>query len=255
MRLTLPIYNARGLEAATGPLAQHIPPDVTFMLVSGNMNKPLDVAWVNRSAERLETHFPRSTLLAATAGLEHIRSLAAHVSPPVGGVVYIYEPNFSNAPEFTWTFADTLRHFATVRALAHARNLSALGKPTGRPLYQRYLFKHGWDYASLGAEVDALFVQTQTYCKKDPAVFTEALERLVEQRRVLEARHPISVQISLDPASRNGVTAEAGAACLQRVSEHMRKGDLDGLLLWWSPRYPGEVATCLERLTGFEREA
>ena len=252
MKLVLPIYNSKGLGVVLESLAHRLPPHVTFMLVSGNMDKPLDLAWVERSAETLKARFPSSALLAATAGLGHIQSLTAQVSAPLEGVVYIYEPNFSNEPEFTWGFADTLHHFAAVRELTHAKNLHAICKPTGRPLYQNYLFKHGWDYALLGAEVDELFVQTQTYCKKDPAVFAGALGRLIAQRQKAEQRTPVSVQISLDPASRNGVTAHAGEACLRCVGEHLTKGELDGLLLWWSPRYPEEVAACLEKLTAGE---
>ena len=248
MKVILPIYNARGLRIVMEPLAPHIPPHTTFMLVSGNVDKPLDTAWVNRSAITLKARFPQSAVVSATAGLEHMRGLTAHVTPPVEGVVYIYEPNFSNEPEFTWTFADTLRHFAAVRELARSRGLRSIGKPTGRPLFQSYLFKHGWDYAALGAEVDELFVQTQTYCKKDPAVFEGALGRLAGQRSAAGQRLPISVQLSLDPASPNGVTAEAGAACVQCVKEHALKGEVAGLMLWWSPRYPEEVAKCLKML-------
>ncbi len=247
MKVILPIYNARGLGIVQ-ELAPHIPAYTTFMLVSGNVDKPLDTAWVNRSAIALKEQFPQSTVVSATAGLGHMRNLTARVTSPVEGVVYIYEPNFSNEPEFTWTFADTLRHFAAVRELARSRGLRSIGKPTGRPLFQSYLFKHGWDYAALGAEVDELFVQTQTYCKKDSAVFEGALKRLVEQRRAVGQRSSVSVQLSLDPASPNGVTAEAGAACLRCVKGHALEGEIAGLMLWWSPRYPEEVAKCLEML-------
>ncbi len=214
---------------------------------------------MNRTAEDLKGRFPESTLLAATAGLAHVRTLTERVTPPVRGVVYIYEPNFSNEPEFTWDFAETLKHFAEVRRAAHAADLWAFGKPTGRPLYQSYLYKHGWDYAALGAAVDGLFVQTQTYCKKDPLIFSEALGALVGQYRAasqlaardapqVAAQHPPFAQLSLDPASRNGARADDVSACVASAAEHVAVGALAGLLLWWSPRYPEEVARCLEQL-------
>ena len=266
MKIVLPLYNARGHKVLVEHLAHLLPRDVTFLLVSGNMDKPLDVVWVDRTAGDLKARFPESTLLAATAGLDHVRSLTEHALPPVKGVVYIYEPNFGNEPEFTWTFADTLAHFAEVRRLAHARDLWAFGKPTGRPLYQAYLYKHGWDYAALGAAVDGLFVQTQTYCKKDPTVFGEALGALVGQYRAgsrlasreasqVAAQYPPFVQVSLDPASRNGARADEVSACVARAAEHATAGALAGLLLWWSPRYPEEVARCLAQLSALRGSA
>ena len=252
MKVIVPIYNTQGFNQTVNTLAQLAPSNTTFMLVSGNMDKALDVTWVNRTAKDLKGRFPLSTVVIATAGLAHVRILTAQVTSPVEGVVYIYEPNFANEPEFTWDFEATLESFATVRSLAHANNLRAIGKPTGRPLYQKYLYKHRWDYAALSMEVDELFVQTQTYCKKGSIVFAGALERLVTQlatrRQSAEPPSPVSVQISVDPASPNGVGAESSRACLESVSGYVRKGELAGVMVWWSPRFVTEAAACLEML-------
>ena len=249
MKVIIPIYNTQGFNQTVNTLAQLAPSTTTFMLVSGNMDKALDIPWVERTAKDLKGRFPSCTVVAATAGLAHARLLSTHVASPIEGVVYIYEPNFANEPEFTWDFGATLESFATVKRLAHANNLRAIGKPTGRPLYQKYLYKHGWDYAALSAEVDELFVQTQTYCKKGSVAFAGALERLVSQLATRQgAKSPVSVQISVDPASRNGVDAASSRACLESVAEHTRKGELAGVMVWWSPRYTGEAAACLETL-------
>ena len=248
MKVIIPIYNTKGLKILEG-LTEQITLNTTFMLVSGNVDKALDVAWVNQTAAILKERYPKSTLLAATAGLEHVRALTVNVTSPVEGVVYIYEPNFSNEPEFTWDFAATLDHFATVKRLAHANNLKAIGKPTGRPLYQAYLAKHGWDYAALGAEMDELFVQTQTYCKKGETVFSGAIGKLLGQYKKFGHPSPVSIQISVDPSSPNGVSAKDASACLQSIADYARKGELSGVMLWWSPRYPEEVTASLASLS------
>ena len=247
MNVIIPIYNTKGLKILEGLAG--LPVNTTFMLVSGNVDKALDVDWVNQTATILKERYPKSTLFAATAGLEHMRALTANVTSPIEGVVYIYEPNFSNEPEFTWDFAATLEHFARVKKMAYANNLRAIGKPTGRPLYQAYLAKHGWDYAVLGAAVDELFVQTQTYCKKGETVFAGAVETLLKQCKKAGHRSPVSIQISVDPSSPNGVTAKDAGACLQNIADYARKGELSGVMLWWSPRYPEEVTASLASLS------
>lgn len=238
MRLTFPVYNPQGLAALCGPLSPYVRPDDTVMLVSGNVDKALSVPWLGASLGTVRPHFPQVRTVAATAGREHLGVLAAS-GLPVDGLVYIYEPGFANVPEFSWEAAATERALEDAAARAHAGGYPLVFKPTGRPLLQRPLARHGWDYGRLAARCDALFVQTQTYC---PAgTFADALAKLAHACAAhLETTY---VQVTVDAGARNGVPPAQAAACLRSAAQPFA-----GATLWWSPRFVVEARRCLELL-------
>ena len=242
MKLNLPLYNdagLRALESLAPPLGLHD----SLMLVSGNVDRPLDLGFLARARQQLGRRYPKTPVLVATAGLAHLEALArANVQADVqaAGLVYIYEPGFANVPEFSWDFGVTLRNLEKAVATAHDAGLRAVFKPTGRALLQRALQPHGWHYGVFAKRADALFVQTQTYCQNGS--FAEAAEKLAGACAPhLETTY---VQLTLDLAARNGVSPAAARACL---SEAERRG-FGGVTAWWSPRFSGEAAAFVETL-------
>ncbi len=242
MKLNLPIYNDAGLRTLE-TLAPPLGPDDSLMLVSGNIDKPLDLAFLARARELLGRRYPETPVLVATAGFAHLEALArANVQADVqaAGLVYIYEPGFANVPEFAWDFAATLESLDRAVAAAHGAGLRAMFKPTGRPLLQRALQPHGWHYGAFAERADALFVQTQTYCQG--GTFAEAAAKLAGQCVPYMAK--TYVQLTLDLAARNGVSPAAARDCL---AEAERRG-FGGVTAWWSPRFSEEAAAFLEML-------
>ena len=237
MKLNLPLYNPAGLRELAA-LKPFLTPDDTLMLVSGNVDKPLEPAWLGAAVTQLGADCPQRILLA-TAGLTHLEQLAA-AGLPSAGLVYIYEPGFANVPEFSWDANVTLSNLERAADTVCKRGLMFAFKPTGRPLFQPYLFKHGWDYGRFAGRADLLLTQTQTYCHA--GTFAGAAEKLgLECARELSKTY---VQLTLDPAARNGVSSETAVNCAQTA----QACGFAGITLWWSPRFTGQAVTFLEQL-------
>lgn len=235
MRLNIPVYNDAGLRelAALGPFLR---PDDTLMLVSGNVARPLELGWLKKTLTQLAAKYPQPVLIA-TAGLENLEQLAA-ANLTNAGLVYIYEPGFANVPEFSWAADTTVQNLERAAHLVRAHGSQIAFKPTGRPLFQAYLFKYGWNYGSFAERADLLLVQTQTYCKAG------TFERAAEKLRQGCAHHLAKtyVQLTLDPAARNGVSPEAAVSCAQTA---MNCG-FAGVTTWWSPRFTDEAVAFLK---------
>lgn len=235
MNVNLPLYNDAGFRALPQLLPWLSSTD-TLMLVSGNVDKPLQLEWLKRSLETLQAQTPQPVLLA-TAGLEHLGQLA-RAQLPAAGLVYIYEPDFANVPEFSWDAAATLANVE--RAAELTGDVPFAFKPTGRPLFQKNLAVHGWHYGAFAALADRLLVQTQTYCLKGN--FADAVTKLrLECAQELGKTY---AQVTLDLAARNGVAPEVAFGCARAVGSH----GLAGITAWWSPRYTAEAARFLELL-------
>ncbi len=235
MKINLPIYNDAGLRELP-QLLPFLEPSDTLMLVSGNVDKPLDIGWLEGTLATLQDNAPQPALLA-TAGLENLQALA-QAQLPASGLVYIYEPDFPNVPEFLWDAAGTLANVERARAITGRVPFGF--KPTGRPLYQKSLEAHGWNYGAFAKRADLLLVQTQTYCKN--GTFTEAVQKLGVQCE--NAQDRTLAQVTLDLNARNGVEAVPGFACARAVSS----SGLAGVTVWWSPRYTDNAAGFLELL-------
>ena len=208
------------------------------MLVSGNVAKPLDLGWLEVALAQLAAEYSQRVLLA-TAGLGHLGELAA-TKLPNAGLVYIYEPGFANVPEFSWDAGTTLKNLERAADLAYTHGSKIAFKPTGRPLFQAYLVKYGWNYGSFAEHAELLLVQTQTYCRA--GTFGGAAEKLgLECAQQLAKTY---VQITLDPAARNGVSPEVAVNCA-RTAE---KCGFAGITAWGSPRFTDRTVTFLQIL-------
>jgi hypothetical protein len=236
VRLTLPVFNDRALTALLELLAPHLRPEDTLMLVSGNADKPLSLPWLSESLQALQALPPRR-LLAATAGHAHLAALAG-AGLEVAGLVYIYEPGFANVPEFSWGAPQTLWALEEAVAIAHEHGYPLVFKPTGRPLLQGDLKRYGWHYGRFAERCEALFVQTQTYCRA--GTFGEALAKLASECAAHLDR--TYVQVTADPAAPNGVPSARALACLRAARAFA------GATLWWSPRAVEAARSCLASL-------
>ncbi len=237
MKLNLPIYNRAGLRELA-ELKPFLRLEDTLMLVSGNVDKTLDLVWLETSLAQLTTEYPQGVLVA-TAGLEHLEQLAA-ATLPNAGLVYIYEPGFANVPEFSWEAGVTVKNLERAADLVHAHESKVAFKPTGRPLFQGYLFKYGWNYGVFAEHADLLLVQTQTYCHA--GTFSGAAEKLgLECAQQLAKTY---VQVTLDPTARNGVSPEAAVNCVQTA----QACGFAGVTAWGSPRFTAQTVTFLKSL-------
>ena len=231
--LVIPVYDEAGLEAVLTLLKPHLSTSDRFMIVSGNTSGAVDTVWVNEAARRLHAAYPSAPLYAATSGLTNVAVAAREVTTLVAAIVYVYEPNFPNQPEFSWDFTATLDRFGEARAHIARGGFQAIGKPTGRPLLQTSLDSYNWNYGALAETVDELFVQTQTYCKESPGEFAAALDTLAKQYGSRAALFPWTPQITIDPGAPNGTTVAQAQACVVKARER----GLSGAVLWWSPTF------------------
>ena len=126
--LVIPIYNEAGLRAALTQFKPQLRSRDRFMLVSGNMDGEVDVPWLNRSALELRTTYPATPIYAATSGLSNVAAASREVATLVEAIVYVYEPNFLNQPEFSWDFDTTLERFDEAEALINQNGFRAVGK-------------------------------------------------------------------------------------------------------------------------------
>ena len=237
MKLNIPLYNDAGLRELTA-LKPFLRPNDTLMLVSGNVAQPLDTGWLGTCLAELAAEYPQRVLVAA-AGVEHLEKLA-EAGLETAGLAYIYEPGFANVPEFSWDAATTLKNLERAAAIVYTHGSNVAFKPTGRPLFQNYLFKYGWNYGSFAERVDLLLVQTQTYCRA--GTFRSAAEKLG-----LECAHQLGktyVQITLDPTARNGVSPETAVKCAQTAEAC----GFAGVTAWGSPRFTEQTVNFLKHL-------
>lgn len=232
IRLVIPVYDKRGLEVAKTEFRPYITKDDIFLVVSGNFNS-LDLAWINEAIATLKRTYPDVPVYIGTGGLRNISLIVEKVTRPYQGLVYIYEPNLSGEPEFTWDPKGTTANFRRAAEVARQRGLAFAVKPTGRTLLQTGLKKYGWDYGALAGTADAVFVQTQTYCKRSTDVFEKAIEKL--QGQFEASGVPVSwvPEISVDPEAPNGVPVSRAVECAQVA----RAKGVTGFLMWWSPEH------------------
>lgn len=240
--LVIPVYNDAGLSHALTTLEPHLRADDRFMIVSGNTTGQIDTAWINEAARALRETYPGAAIYAATSGLDNLARAAQHVAPTVDALVYVYEPNFPNQPEFSWDFETTLARFREARAQARRGGFKLIGKPTGRPLLQPSLQYYAWDYGKLATTADELFIQTQTYCKESSRVFAGALDAVLEQYG--DAAAPWVPQLTIAPEAPNGTSVQQAQACLAEA----RARGISGATLWWSPPFAGRAASFIAAL-------
>lgn len=241
--LVLPIYDD-GLTQALTTLKPHLRREDRFMLVSGNNSGAIDTPWLNRAALELRTAYPHTRLYVATSGLAKFKQAVLHAGELVEAVVYVYEPNFPNQPEFSWAFDETLARFSEASAEARRHGFRAVGKPTGRPLLQSNLANYRWNYGVLAGTVDELLIQTQTYCEDSVEVFTQAIDELATQYQAHGRTPPWFPQVTVDPEAPNGTSVAQARACLTEA----RARGVRGAVLWWSPSSVGRTVAFMQAL-------
>lgn len=216
--------------------------DEAFLLVTGNVDKPLDTAWLQRAATRLRERYPHALLIAGTSGLRHVAELASHPPAGIDAIDYVYEPRQANEPEFSWSLATTEGNLRTAASLVRRHHLLFFAQPTGMPLSVRP-GKPDWNYARLASTAHALIVQTQRYCYRSPAAFDRALTRLRGQFGARPGATSPYVQLTLDPVTPNGVAAPVLERCAATAYAHGLP-----LTLWFSAEQPRPAVAVLRAL-------
>jgi hypothetical protein len=169
-------------------------------------------------------------------------------------ILYGYEPDFSNTPEFSWDFEQTATLFTEVSNTLRGRGFQAGGYPTGRPVLQNTFTgsgwsSYGWHYGQLRKQLDWLIVQTQTYCVDGTSRYAEALDKVgreLSEQGHSRGWHP---QVTIAPSDTN-TNSVSVAQALECTEEAASRG-LPGIMVWWSPRY---VEDMVEYLRSMGRE-
>lgn len=241
--LVIPIYNDRGLKEVKTTLKGQIRQGDTFFVVTGNFNK-LNIDWANKAVKTLRQEFPGIDIVVGVGGLSNLVKIVENIEEPIAGIVYIYEPNLPEGPEFDWKFNVTTTNFEKVAEIAHSKGLRFIGKPSGRPILQRALQKYNWDYSQLGNIADHLFIQTQTYAKKGTNEYENVLDIILEQYSEVGKQVNAFPQVSIDPKAPNGVDVNRAIQCTRIAANK----DFAGMLVWWSPEYSNAMFNYLQKM-------
>jgi hypothetical protein len=219
------------------------------MLTSGNISGSVSVSWVNAASAALKREFPDNPVMLLSSGLDNMNRIADKITGPVDIVLYDYEPNFDNEPEFSWDFAVTTDLFAAVSSVLRPAGFQAGGYPTGRPVLQLTQsilgwVEYGWHYGELRQSMDWLVVQTQTYCKSGVSRYADALDRV--DRDMAEIGHKGNwypqVTFAAPETNVNSVTVQKALQCTE---EAVSRG-LPGIVAWWSPQYVDDMVKYLK---------
>ncbi|MBI2098489.1 MAG: hypothetical protein HYT49_02395 [Candidatus Wildermuthbacteria bacterium] len=246
--LAIPLFSDSGIREVRIRLSQYVCPGDAFILVSGNQDGEADTDWLNKNAQTLALEFPYVRILAATSGLMNVEKVSREANELIDTVVYVYEPNFPNVPEFTWEFEPTLFWARIGARIAHSYRKEFWFKPTGRPLLQPPLQQYGWDYGALATLVDGLIVQTQGYCKNEAylVLYREAMQKLRQQYVDAGAESVVFPQVTVGKFLRNAVDADRAAECAG-IAQDEAYG-YSGIMLWWEIANTEEMAAFLEKM-------
>src|SRR4030067_204289 len=212
-RLIIPMYNDTMVNYIETSFKPYVRGEDILMVGSGGTGV-LNMIWVNNTVSRLQTAFPSNQIIGLTSGLANVATMSAQISDSVRTIVYNYEPNFTNIPEFNWDLPTTLQNIDQAADAIRNSGRKASTSPTGRPLLQEALQQYLWDYGVIGQHMDSQIVQTQTYCKQsmsNPTRFQEAINRLLSQYN--GSTQNWSPQISVSSLNVNGVSAQQGYDC------------------------------------------
>jgi hypothetical protein len=239
--LLFPVFNQDGVDALLSDVAPKIEPGDTVIVVTGNNDNELDTAWLRESVKRIHAALPGVKVYAMTSGLDHVRRIRYSGITGIDGIVYDYENNFPNEPEFSYDFETTKANAAEFSNIMQGSGMKSVLLPTGLPLARDWAQKYGWDYATLGSHVDMQIIQTQTYCKSSVSEFDSAISRAVSQysSRGTGMWMP---QVTSDMSSPNGVPPQAAAECLQTAVD----AGHNSIMVWWSPYRTSEVLQFLD---------
>ena len=135
----------------------------------------------------MHRELPENPIFVLTSGSANISTASTEITAPVSTVLYGYEPNMPNEPEFGWNFASTAELVQEEASVLRLNGMGAGLYPTGRPVLQKYQtddetwVPYDWDYGLLRSETDEMLVQTQTYCAHGLSQFSSALSKLSQQ--------------------------------------------------------------------------
>jgi hypothetical protein len=221
MRAVLPVTNADTMQALIDN-PRLLRPDDWVTVNSGGVDRIADPAGVQARAERLAEVFPQNRFYAFTSGLANVRKLAEAIRPPLAGILYDYEPNYPNEPEFSFDLRETFKALTDATTVAHSRGLRLVAYLSGQGLFNP---NHQWDYGAFRPYADEIFVQTQSSLRHQR--WPAAVERLLHDFG-FQLPH---VQVTICPGLPNTVDVDTARAAW---SDAERRG-FPGCVVWWVP--------------------
>lgn len=248
--VAVPIYGSETLDLVRTTLRPQIRPNDALVLCSGNGSGTIDTTWVNGAAAALHREFPQNPIYVLTTGSANLSLAASDITAPVNAVLYGYEPNLQNEPEFSWSTSTTLSLIQQAVSNLHQNGLGAAIYPTGRPVLQKYQASDGtwvpydWDYGQLRSETDEVLVQTQTYCAKGLSRFSKAVDKIDQQMQSHGLAGKWYGQVTIAPGNTNTVTLAQAEACTAKAAS----SSVAGLVVWWSPQHAGDFESYLSYL-------
>lgn len=226
--LAINIYDDSQLRYVINNAAPYFRPHDMFVLVSGNNDTSLTMSWLNSSAAILKQYFPKDKVYAYTAGLENVATIARKSTRSITGVVYGYEPEMANEPEFSWSFPKALNNMHAAARSVERYGKKAATAPTGRPLLESDLQRYGWNYGRVSKSMDTTIVQTQTWAAKGRSTLAHAL-RLLQQEYAgtTESWMP---QLTVDSTDTNGISPHTAYS----DTRMMETDKMQYVSIWWS---------------------
>ncbi len=241
--IMFPVYNRDGLDALLADLRSSVQPGDEIVIVTGNNANPLDLGWLAFAIGQVHAHFPSSPVLAMTAGIANVVAIRdSGAVDGLSGIIYDYENNFANEPEFAFSFETTLGNLDAFHHALEGAGLESVVLVTGPPLMREWAAKWEWDYGLVGQRTDRTIIQSQTYCLTSADEFERAAVKAGTQFADADIGSTAwTPQVTVDPNSPNGVSPKQAAECNDRSSELGHKN----LFLWWSPSFTDETVEFL----------
>lgn len=246
----IPIYGDSALDLVRTTLRPQIRSNDPLILSSGNVSGTIDTTWVNDAAAALHRELPENPIFVLTSGSANISTASTEITAPVSAVLYGYEPNMPNEPEFSWDFASTTKLVQEEASVLRLNGMGAGLYPTGRPVLQKYQTDDGtwvpydWDYGALRSETDEMLVQTQTYCAHGLSQFSSALSKLSQQMQSHGFAGEWYAQVTIAPNNTNTVSLNQAEQCTTVAGNT----DVAGMVVWWSPQHVVDMQSFLSFL-------
>jgi hypothetical protein len=209
-----------------GQWAPYVRPQDSFMLLqnnSGGFANQTSINNLNSRANQIKAKYPNNKVYAATSGLQNVEFIAPRIDKTLfDGVMYVYEPNRVNEPEFTWNSPESDQNMKQAAKLINQAGLEPWGKPSGRWADGRDHYRDS-DYgvwANIMAD-GGQNVQTQGSCRdrdgngKYTEDFREAVDSIVSQYRTAGASARLIVQVttSSSAANTNAISPDKAFEC------------------------------------------
>lgn len=217
MQATFLTFNKGTIDKVIGTFKPYTRWGDMLMISSGVTSGGISATNLRDWGKYASANLPNLRRAMRVSGLSNLRACVNNVPRGIyHAIVYDYEPNFGNEPEFSWDFAATLKVFQQARYI-----VTTLGgyefwaMPTGVPASSWAQDKYHWDYGRLAALCKQFHPQLQTHCMQDTmAQAADLVGKQIDARSPYVPWHP---QVTIGSSLYNAVSPDKAAACSKRA--------------------------------------